>query len=145
MNTFSLESALETVFFNQYDADMIEKFGNLCNLFSYYREEDAAPEFCSIFNTLQVLLTKIQLLKNVNHHPSIPTNFRCDFDNSENNKGNNTFAPVIKIPKYQPLPDYNEQIEKIMDVLSKLDIASMVDYVKQKAIKAGDFEFEEEE
>ena len=145
MNTFSLESALETVFFNQYNADMIEKFVNLCNLFSYYREEDAAPEFCSNFNTLQVLLTKIQLLKNVNHHPYIPTEFKCDFNNSAKNKGHYTFAPTIKMPKYQPLPDYEEQIEKIMNVLSELDLASMIDYVKKKAKEAGDFAVEEEE
>ena len=145
MNKYCLESALETVFFNQFGDDILEKFRDLCNLFSYYREEDATPEFCSTFNMLQVLLTKIQLLKSVNDHPYIPTEFKCDFNVLEKNKGHYTFAPTIKIPKYQPLPDYQEQIEKIMNALSQLDLASMMDYVKKKAIEAGDFEFEEED
>ncbi len=145
MNKYCLDSALENVFFNQFGEDILEKFRDLCNLFSYYREEDATPEFCSTFNMLQVLLTKIQLLKSVSHHPYIPSEFKCDFNNTEKHKGHYTFAPAIKIPKYQQLPDYQEQIEKIMNVLSELDLASMVDYVKKKAIKAGDFAFEEED
>ena len=145
MNKYCLESALETVFFNQFGEDMVEKIGDLCSLFSYYREEDATPEFCSTFNKLQVLLTKIQLLKSVNYHSYIPTEFKCDFNVSEKNKEHYTFAPTIKIPKYQPLPDYKEQIEKIMNVLSELDLASMMDYVKKKAKAAGDFAFEEKE
>ena len=145
MNKYSLDSALETVFINQFGEDILGKFRELCNLFSYYREEDATSEFCSTFNKLQVLLVKIQLLKNVNDHPYTPSEFKCDFNTSEKNKGHYTFAPSIKIPKYQPLPDYKEQIEKIMNDMSKLDLASMIDYVKKKAIEAGDFDFEEEE
>ena len=142
MNKSVLQYALECVFFNQYNPDITRKLNELCCLFSYYRKDDANSEFCIIYNKLQVLLTKIQLLKNANQYPLIPTDFRCNFDFPGNCRARHTFAPVIKMPKHQPLPDYDKQIETIIQEMTKIDIASLVEYVRQKAVKAGDLTFE---
>ena len=142
MNKSVLQYALECVFFNQYNPDITRKLNELCCLFSYYRKDDANSDFSIIYNKLQVLLTKIQLLKNANQYPSIPTDFRCNFDFPGTSRARHTFAPVIKMPKYQPLPDYDKQIESIIQEMTEIDIASLVEYVHQKAVKAGDLAFE---
>lgn len=142
MNKYSLESALETVFFNQYNQDITHRLGDLSCLYTYYREDDASPKFTEIYNKIQALLLKSQLMEKANRYPSIPTDFRCKFDLPGTNKTPHTFAPVIKMPKHQPLSDYDARIEEIMKIMEKLDIAAMVEYVRKKAIKAGDLKFE---
>ena len=142
MNKYSLESALETVFFNQYNQDITHRLGDLSCLFAYYRGDDAPSKFTEIYNKLQALLLKNQLLEKVNRYPSIPTDFRCNFDNLGNSKAHHTFAPVIKMPKHEPLPDYDKRIDELMKIMEELDIAAIVEYVRKKAVKAGDLKFE---
>ena len=144
MNKYSLESALETVFFNDFDQDVTRKLGELSCLYTFYKDDDAAPEFNDIYNKIQALLLKIQLLEKANDYPSFPTVFKCDFDDKENKKAHHTFAPVFKMPKYQPLPDYDKRIEELVKILESLDIAALAEYVRKKAVKAGDLVFEED-
>ena len=145
MNPYILDSALEVVFFEDYNPDNTRTLNGLCCLFSYYKDDDATAELDATYNKLQALLIKIQLFNKVTQYPSITTEFTCKFNDSDQDQTKHTFAPVFKMP---PLPELKDRIAEIKEIeasLSELDLASMVDYVKKKAKEAGDFAFEEEE
>ena len=104
-----------------------------------YRDDDAPEELDKTVNELNGLLLKIQLFRDADAYPSIPTEFKCSFKNTEQLSGHPTFSPVIKMPKRVVSPEFAEMLKELDQIISKLNLVRLKTYIKKKAIKAGDF------
>jgi hypothetical protein len=139
MDSYDLNKALDDIFLADYLSDSLKDLRSLNAVYFYYRENDAPEELDNTANELFGLLVKIQLLQKANEYPSVPTEFKCKFENSKQLPGAPTFSPIIKVPKRVMSPEFINMLNEIEQKIKKLDLARLKAYVKMKAVKAGDF------
>ncbi len=139
MNSYDLNKGLDNIFLADYLSDPLKDLRSLSALYSYYRDDDAPEELDKTVNELNGLLLKIQLFRDADAYPSIPTEFKCSFKNTEQLSGHPTFSPVIKMPKRVVSPEFAEMLKELDQIISKLNLVRLKTYIKKKAIKAGDF------
>ena len=145
MDKKELMKCLEKVFLNDFSPDPTTYLSKLLSLVSYYSDEDFTSELQEAFNQLNAVLVSIELVKKVGYTKpfELPRSYECRIDSYHNQVPNNfTFAPTFNIPELKDVSFPKKQIDEIVEEVRKIDIASLVAYVKAKAVASGDFTFE---
>lgn len=108
----------------------------LCALIAYYSSDDLSEKLRQDINKIHLVLLKLDLYEE--EEKEIPTRYYCVLEGKDS-ISQFTFAPRVSVSLR------NDDLDcrlKIIDELSGVDISSLVNYVKEKAIVADDFVLE---
>ena len=139
MKKKELLSCLCKVFFNDWGSDELTCLKALSALLAYYCTNDISKELCENINNLHILLLKADFYDQSLIKKEIPTDFHCSLDSLKPVPAFN-FSPQISVSFSNTELDSGFNIAS---ELSTINIVGLIQYVREKAIAAGDLIFEE--